>query len=261
MLIFDEVMTSRLAWGGAQDRFGVLPDMTTLGKYLAGGMTFGAFGGSRSIMSAFDPATGGALTQAGTFNNNVVTMAAGVATLRDVLTPDALDALNERGDALRERLDRPVRRARCTVHGDGHRLDDEHPRRTDAGRARSTCCFHAMLDAGFYLAPRGMIALSLGVTDDHLDGFCTALDRWLGDRARAGLSRLTVSRRRPRRTMASNSASLIGNTDSRLPLASSRHSASAGIDLSSSSGTKRSGFTGPTVTQSHRGSAGSDVGS
>ena len=58
--------------GGAQARFGVTPDMTTLGKYLAGGMTFGAFGGSRSIMSAFDPATGGALTQAGTFNNNVV---------------------------------------------------------------------------------------------------------------------------------------------------------------------------------------------
>ena len=178
VLIFDEVMTSRLAWGGAQERFGVMPDMTTLGKYLGGGMTFGAFGGSRSIMSAFDPASGGALTQAGTFNNNVVTMAAGVATMRDVLTPETLAALNERGDVLRERLVDlfAVYAAPFSVSGIGSMMNihTDDPRRLE-------WCFHAMLDAGYYIAPRGMIALSFGVTDEHLDGFCDALEAWLAD--------------------------------------------------------------------------------
>jgi glutamate-1-semialdehyde 2,1-aminomutase len=178
VLIFDEVMTSRLAWGGAQERFGVLPDMTTLGKYLAGGMTFGAFGGSREVMSTFDPAAGGRLTQAGTFNNNVVTMAAGVATMRDVLTADALTALNERGDRLRERLDDmfAAHHAPLSTTGIGSmmNIDAEDPRLLDL-------CFHALLDAGYYVAPRGMIALSFGVTDRHLDGFCDALDCWLGE--------------------------------------------------------------------------------
>ena len=176
VLIFDEVMTSRLAWGGAQERFGVLPDMTTLGKYLAGGMTFGAFGGSKSIMSAFDPATGGALTQAGTFNNNVVTMAAGVATMRDVLTPSRLTTLNDRGDLLRERLGDlfAARSAPLSVSGVGSLMNIHAD---DA--VVQELLFHAMLDAGYHFAPRGMIALSFAVTDDDLDGFCTALDRWL----------------------------------------------------------------------------------
>ncbi len=72
---------------------GVIPDLTTLGKYLAGGMTFGAFGGRADIMAAFDPARGGTLTHGGTFNNNVVTMAAGAAALGELLTGDVLDAL------------------------------------------------------------------------------------------------------------------------------------------------------------------------
>ncbi|MET0908341.1 MAG: aspartate aminotransferase family protein, partial [Ilumatobacteraceae bacterium] len=175
VLIFDEVMTSRLAWGGAQERFDVRPDMTTLGKYLAGGMTFGAFGGSRSIMSAFDPARGGALTQAGTFNNNVVTMAAGVATMRDVLTPRALTTLNDRGDLLRERLGDlfAAHSSPLSVTGIGSLMNIHAP---DA--VVQELLFHAMLDAGYYLAPRGMIALSFAVTDADLDGFCTALDDW-----------------------------------------------------------------------------------
>ncbi|HTH04292.1 MAG TPA: aminotransferase class III-fold pyridoxal phosphate-dependent enzyme, partial [Ilumatobacteraceae bacterium] len=73
LLIFDEVMTSRMSAGGAQARSGLIPDLTTLGKYLAGGMTFGAFGGRADVMAAFDPARGGTLTHGGTFNNNVVT--------------------------------------------------------------------------------------------------------------------------------------------------------------------------------------------
>ena len=180
VLIFDEVMTSRLHPGGAQARFGVLPDMTTLGKYLAGGMTFGAFGGRRPIMAAFDPAQGGALSQAGTFNNNVVSMAAGVAALRDVLTSEALVALNDRGDVLRERLSVTFAGASLplTVTGIGSMLnvhaDDER---------WVELFFHAMLAAGFYLARRGMIALALDVTEEQLDAFAHAVERWAADPA------------------------------------------------------------------------------
>ena len=178
LLVFDEVMTSRLHPGGAQALFGVLPDMTTLGKYLAGGMTFGAFGGRRSVMAAFDPAQGGALTQAGTFNNNVVSMAAGVAALRDVLTPEALIALNQRGDRLRERLNTTFAGAGLpiTVMGVGSMMN------LHAADGRWVeLFFHAMLAAGFYMARRGMIALALDVTDEQLDAFADSVERWAAD--------------------------------------------------------------------------------
>jgi glutamate-1-semialdehyde 2,1-aminomutase len=97
MLILDEVMTSRLSPGGAQQRYGVTPDMTTLGKYLGGGMPFGAFGGREEVMRHFDRAAGGESTQAGTFNNNVVSMAAAIATLRHALDDEALTTTNARG--------------------------------------------------------------------------------------------------------------------------------------------------------------------
>jgi glutamate-1-semialdehyde 2,1-aminomutase len=78
-MIFDEVMTSRLSPGGLQEKTGVIPDMTTLGKYIGGGMSFGAFGGRRDIMELFDPTKPDHLPHAGTFNNNALTMAAGAA--------------------------------------------------------------------------------------------------------------------------------------------------------------------------------------
>ena len=76
VLIFDEVMTSRHSAGGLQARLGITPDLTTLGKYMAGGMSFGAFGGRREVMEVFDGHRPGTLAHAGTFNNNVLSMAA-----------------------------------------------------------------------------------------------------------------------------------------------------------------------------------------
>src|SRR3984885_714655 len=104
LLVLDEVMTSRLAPGGLQSVLGVRPDLTTLGKYIGGGMSFGAFGGRAEIMDLFDPRRPDALPHAGTFNNNVLTMAAGLTGLTQVYTPDAAVALNSRGDTLRARL-------------------------------------------------------------------------------------------------------------------------------------------------------------
>jgi glutamate-1-semialdehyde 2,1-aminomutase len=168
VLIFDEVMTSRLAPGGAQQRYAVVPDMTTLGKYLGGGFTFGAFGGRREFMAAFDREAGGTLTQAGTFNNNTTSMAAAVATLRHELEPDRIVALNERGDRLRADLDRvltdsglPMRvtglGSMMAIHADDDRLLE--------------LLFHRLLADGLYIARRGFIALSIEITDAH----CAAL--------------------------------------------------------------------------------------
>ena len=104
LLIFDEVMTSRLSPGGLQLATGITPDLTSLGKYVGGGLTFGAFGGRADLMARFDPTRADALPHAGTFNNNVLTMAAGLAGLTQIYTPAVAEALNARGDRLRERL-------------------------------------------------------------------------------------------------------------------------------------------------------------
>src|SRR5499433_47520 len=104
VLIFDEVMTSRLSSGGLQKRIGITPDMTSFGKYLGGGASFGAFGGRADIMARFDPRRADAVSHAGTFNNNVISMAAGVAGLTQLYTPEVAERLTRDGDAFRERL-------------------------------------------------------------------------------------------------------------------------------------------------------------
>jgi glutamate-1-semialdehyde 2,1-aminomutase len=179
LLIFDEVMTSRMSTGGAQARLGVTPDMTTLGKYLAGGMTFGAFGGRADVMGAFDPARGGALTHGGTFNNNVVTMAAGAAALGELLTADVLDGLFSKGESLMARLSDLFSASSLplcvsglgslmtihTVNGPVTSPDDL----ADADAVLKELMFHELLERGIYLAPRGYMALSAAITDNDCD--------------------------------------------------------------------------------------------
>ncbi|MDX1431262.1 MAG: aminotransferase class III-fold pyridoxal phosphate-dependent enzyme [Gammaproteobacteria bacterium] len=184
VLIFDEVMTSRLAPGGAQERYGVTPDMTTFGKYIGGGLTFGAFGGRATIMDRFDPRRPDALPHAGTFNNNVLTMAAGVAGMGEIYTPAAADDLNARGDRLRGALQRAAGEldfpARIT--GMGSLLGIHFVARPVAGPddARATppearALFHLeMLGRGFYTGKLGLVALSLPLTDDDCSRFVGA---------------------------------------------------------------------------------------
>jgi glutamate-1-semialdehyde 2,1-aminomutase len=98
LLIFDEVITGfRVAHGGAQERFGIVPDLTTLGKIVGGGMPIGAYGGRADLMANVAPE--GDVYQAGTLSGHPLSMAAGVATL-DLLTPLAYEALEETGAAL-----------------------------------------------------------------------------------------------------------------------------------------------------------------
>ena len=165
LLIFDEVMTSRLAWGGLQEVLGITPDLTTLGKYIGGGLAFGAFGGRRDLMERFDPSRDDALVHGGTFNNAVLTMAAGAAGLTRVLTPAEIERLNNLGDRLRERL---PEEAHATGYGSmvGLHIDDED---------RAALVHLRMLERGYSYARRGFIALSLPLTQDDVDGFADAL--------------------------------------------------------------------------------------
>jgi glutamate-1-semialdehyde 2,1-aminomutase len=189
ILIFDEVMTSRMSAGGQQARLGITPDMTTLGKYIGGGMSFGAFGGRRDIMDRYDPRRADALPHAGTFNNNVLTMAAGVAGLTQLFTPEAADALFARGEALRTRLNGLSPALQWTGLGSlltAHFHHGPIRRPSDLAGADPGLreLFHLdMLDRGFYLARRGMVALSLEVGQAELDAFTAAVTEFLDNRA------------------------------------------------------------------------------
>jgi glutamate-1-semialdehyde 2,1-aminomutase len=117
LLIFDEVMTSRTGAGGLQGRLSITPDLTTLGKYIGGGSSFGAFGGRADVMALFDPSRQGALPHAGTFNNNVASMAAGHAGLTKVYPPEVAERHTARRRAARGA--RPALRGRSrAVPGD-----------------------------------------------------------------------------------------------------------------------------------------------
>ena len=189
LLIFDEVISFRTAWGGAQERLGIRPDLTTFGKIIGGGLPVGAFGGRRDVMSFYDPRKGGArISQGGTFNANPVTMAAGVATL-NALTPEAyarLDAIGERLRGGASRLLAATRR-RGQVTGAGSLFwlhwttetltDYRSARAKDAEMAQRV--FMGMLNEGILLTQRGLGACSLAMTDEDVDRFVNALARVL----------------------------------------------------------------------------------
>jgi glutamate-1-semialdehyde 2,1-aminomutase len=184
LLILDEVMTSRLGPGGVQELVGIRPDLTTFGKYLGGGFSFGAFGGRRDVMARFDPSKPGSLGHPGTFNNNTLSMAAGAAGLRDVFTAEVAVAHNARGDALRERLNTVFANAdvAMTATGLGSILAI-HFQRTQIAASSDVVPADAkrallqleMIARGHYMARRGYVALSLPLADADLDAFVNAV--------------------------------------------------------------------------------------
>ncbi len=193
LLIFDEVMTSRLAPGGLQEVHGILPDMTTLGKYLGGGMSFGAFGGRRDIMERFDPRRPDAFQHAGTFNNNVLTMNAGLVGLTRIYTPERAHALNEWGDGLRQRLNALVRRHGLPMQFTGlgsmmsvHMTDRPIRSEEDAAlgnRQLADLFWFDLVARGLWFAKRGMFALSIALDDQDADQLADAVEEFVQTRA------------------------------------------------------------------------------
>jgi glutamate-1-semialdehyde 2,1-aminomutase len=193
LLIFDEVMTSRLAPGGLQEAYGILPDLTTLGKYVGGGMSFGAFGGRTEIMERFDPRRPDAFQHAGTFNNNVLTMNAGLVGLTELYTPERARALNGWGDGLRERLNAVAHRREIAMQFTGrgsmlsvHMTDGPIRSQEDAekGNAQLRDLFYFDLVArGIWFAKRGMFALSIALDEQDGDKLVDAVEEFAETRA------------------------------------------------------------------------------
>ena len=162
LLIFDEVMTGfRLAKGGAQERFGITPDLSCFGKVIGGGLPVGALGGRADIMDCLAPL--GPVYQAGTLSGNPVAMAAGIAALEELAATNAYLRLEELGVALEAGLKEaaaaarvPVQFNRCGSMFCGYFTSEPVHNLADAmksDRDRFKRYFHGMLQSGIYLAP------------------------------------------------------------------------------------------------------------
>ncbi|MFZ5563206.1 MAG: glutamate-1-semialdehyde 2,1-aminomutase, partial [Thermodesulfobacteriota bacterium] len=180
LLIFDEVMSGfRVAYGGAQERYGVMPDITCLGKVIGGGMPVGAYGGSRRVMRHIAPE--GNVYQAGTLSGNPVAMAAGIATLSELKKPGVYDALEAKTLRLADGLARAAADAGVPVQVNavGAMLGLFFTDRpvTDFATAKTSdlkrfaAYYRAMLEKGIFLAPSQFEAIfvSTAHTDDHIE--------------------------------------------------------------------------------------------
>jgi glutamate-1-semialdehyde 2,1-aminomutase len=192
LLVFDEVMTGfRIAYGGAQARFGVTPDLTTMGKVIGGGLPVGAYGGRREIMQMVAPA--GPMYQAGTLSGNPLAMAAGIKTLEILRTPGSYEQL----DRITTRLITGILAAGATTGhamcggsisgmfgfffcaGPVHNFDDA--KKSDTAKFGK---FHrGMLAEGVYLAPSQFEAgfMSLAHTEADIDRTIAAVQKVLSE--------------------------------------------------------------------------------
>jgi glutamate-1-semialdehyde 2,1-aminomutase len=181
LFMLDEVQTARLALGGRQELLGLNPDLTTIGKFFGGCLAFGCFGGRLDVMQMFDPRRSDAVAHAGTFNNNILAMAAGLVATRDLLTAEALDRLNSRGEHLRETLNRLFERQGAPFRTTGiGSLMNIHPigRAEDASAVRALL-YHELLAEGIFIAQRGLIALSMPISQEDIDAFLTAVGAFI----------------------------------------------------------------------------------
>ena len=181
LLIFDEVITFRLSAGGMQELTGVMPDLTSLGKIIGGGLPAGAFGGRAEIMAIFDPAHPKALTHSGTFNAANIVMAAGLCAL-NALDQPAIDRINNLGDRLKTGFQNAFKETgiRGQVTGIGslnqvHWCGDAPRTARDAALALTRSgelpgLLHLeLMNRGIYSAKRGMVIISTPMSEEQVD--------------------------------------------------------------------------------------------
>jgi len=190
VIVADEVMTSRHGSCGMFNLLGVQADITTFGKYIGGGFSFGAFGGRADLMDQFDTSPEAnrdkVISHAGTFNNNISSMTAGCVVLGEVFTADVAIAHTARGDEFRKSVATVLARHKLPVSVSGfgsmmclHALTEAPRSAVDVAKRDSVLqelLFFGLLERGIYIAPRGMINLSLPLTDDQLAIVLDGLD-------------------------------------------------------------------------------------
>ncbi|MDA1238064.1 MAG: aminotransferase class III-fold pyridoxal phosphate-dependent enzyme [Proteobacteria bacterium] len=185
-LIFDEVMTSRSSAGGLQERLGIYPDITTLGKYMGGGASFGAFGANNDIMALFDPTKANSLAHAGTFNNNVMSMAAGYTGLSKLFTSDVADQLFDQGEKFKSELNDIIKKRDVSLQVTGvgsilglhtHSEPVSNPVTAQPANLEKLKLIHLeMMAHGFTYAQRGYLTLNLAMVPGDLERFKIAFD-------------------------------------------------------------------------------------
>jgi glutamate-1-semialdehyde 2,1-aminomutase len=190
VLIFDEVMTGfRVAYGGAQELFGVTPDMTTLGKIIGGGLPVGAFGGKKEIMALLSPS--GGVYQAGTLSGNPLAMTAGIETLKLLREIGFYDKLEQKSSRLAEGLSRAAGKSGrriysarvgsmfCMFFAEGEVRDWTTAASSDT--AAFARYFRAMLEQGIYLAPSQFETafVSIAHGDEDIERTIAAAERAL----------------------------------------------------------------------------------
>ncbi|KAI8418936.1 hypothetical protein FOFC_01508, partial [Fusarium oxysporum] len=211
LFIIDEVMTSRLSGGGISEMRGLKPDLKTFGKYLGGGLAFGAFGGRADIMAAFDPRLPTALSHSGTFNNNTLVTHAGYAGLTKIYTPEVAAQFTRSGDELRERLNVVTKDTRVLFTGigtimgvhfpkDGSRVIERSGEVEELDSLRDLFWLE-MMEEGFWVVRRGFMALVLDTPTDKFDRFVSCVEAWVSKRV-ASQSATNADRRERLRKLA-----------------------------------------------------------
>jgi glutamate-1-semialdehyde 2,1-aminomutase len=188
LLVFDEVKTARLGPAGVQGMTGITPDLTTLGKFIGGGLPTGAFGGSTEIMACFNPKQDGNLAHAGTFNNNVCSMAAGCAAMSKIYTPERAADFFDWSETFRLSLNEMFARKSVPMYANGlgsmiaiHFSSEPTKRPADisAGcRSLRPLLHMELLLEGVLVCSRGDLFLSLPMDDEHLSQARIALEKF-----------------------------------------------------------------------------------
>ena len=178
VLIFDEVWSARVSYGGAQELYGIEPDLTALGKIIGGGLPVGAFGGRADIMEVNNQKLGEFVMHAGTFNANPMTLSAGLASMK-LLTREKIDEINRRGEFLRDRINEIASSKGVPICASGvGSLLQVHsgefpPKSFREAITRPTAAqgllFYLMLERGCFVTPgRCSMNISTAVEDEDL---------------------------------------------------------------------------------------------